>query len=79
MIRVQLAYLVVIYLLAMLAMVGVLWASYEWRRRRMERRFLRHRFRCATCNLEYEDKSTEVLTRCPRCASLNERVKLSRI
>ena len=78
-IRVSLALLVAIYLLVFLAAVFLLWIVGEWNRRRRERRALRHRLRCVICAFEFEDRTSALLPRCPRCGSLNERFKLERI
>src|SRR5437762_13906341 len=74
-IRVSLATLVTIYLLVFLAAVFLLWIVGEWNRRRRERRALRYRLRCVICAFEFEDRTSALLPRCPRCGSLNERLK----
>ena len=79
MIRVTLAALVTIYLLLFLAAVFLLWLSSEWNRRRRERSAFRYRLRCVICGFEWEDRTADLLPRCPRCASLNERFKFERI
>jgi uncharacterized paraquat-inducible protein A len=79
MIRVSLSYLVLIYLVLMLGPVFCAWLFSEWRRQRRERAAFRHVLRCAMCGFEYEDKTGELLARCPRCASLNERYRISRL
>jgi hypothetical protein len=78
-IRVSLATLITIYLLLFLAAVFLLWIFGEWNRRRREQRALRYRLRCVICAFEFEDRTTTLLPRCPRCGSLNERFKLDRI
>jgi hypothetical protein len=78
-IRVTLTALVAIYLLLFLAAVFLLWIVGEWNRRRRERRALRYRLVCAICAFEFEDRTTALLPRCPRCGSLNERFKPERI
>ncbi|MGB8167243.1 MAG: hypothetical protein WCF18_07100 [Chthoniobacteraceae bacterium] len=79
MIRVSLSYLVLICLLMMIGPVLFAWLLNEWRRQRRERAAFRHVLRCAMCGFEFEDKTSELLARCPRCASLNERYRISRL
>jgi hypothetical protein len=78
-IRVSLTALVTIYLLVFLAAVFLLWIVGEWNRRRRERRALRYRLRCVICAFEFEDRTPALLPRCPRCGSLNERLKPEQI
>ena len=73
MIRIQLEYLVVINLLAMLLFIAALWALYEWRRRRGERKSRESLVCCVTCNYVFRARSRDSLARCPRCSSWNER------
>lgn len=79
MIPVSLSLLIFVYLAAMLALVFGAWLLSEWRRQRRERAAFRHVVRCAICALEFEDPSDTLLPRCPRCGSLNERYRLSRL
>ncbi len=79
MIPVSLSYLVLIYLLIMLVPIFGAWLFNEWRRQRRERAAFRHVMRCTLCAFEFEDKTNTLLPRCPRCGSLNERYKLSRL
>ena len=76
MIRINLAELVVVYLLVFLAAILVVWIAYEMVWRVRENRSRKHRVRCAICAMEFEDRSIAALPRCPRCGSLNERDKL---
>jgi len=76
MIRVGLPWLVFDYLLVFLAAIFAVWIAYEMVRRFRERRPLRDRLQCAICGMEYEDRSPTPLPACPRCGSLNERLKL---
>ena len=76
MIRLSLPWLVFVYLLVFLSAIFFFWIAYEMVRRFREKRVLRHRLQCAICGMEYEDRTTAVLPRCPRCGSLNERFKL---
>jgi DNA-directed RNA polymerase subunit RPC12/RpoP len=76
MIRVSLTFLIYIYLFLFLAGIFFVWLLYEWRRQRREKRALQFRIRCEICGFDFEDRSTAVLPRCPRCGSLNERYKL---
>ncbi len=75
MIQVGLSGLLFIYLFVFLAAVFCAWIWYEWRRRRREMHSLRHRLRCMICALEFEDRTNTLLPRCPKCGSLNERLK----
>ncbi|HEX8297094.1 MAG TPA: hypothetical protein VF593_12390 [Chthoniobacteraceae bacterium] len=79
MIPVSLSYLVLIYLVLMLGPILCAWLFNEWRRQRRERAAFRHVVRCGMCGFEFEDASQTLLPRCPRCASLNERFKLSKL
>ena len=79
MIPVSLSYLVLIYLVIMLGPIFAAWLLNEWRRQRRERSAFRHVLRCSLCSFEFEDKTSTLLPRCPRCGSLNERYKLSRL
>ena len=79
MIRVSLSYLVLIYLVLMLAPIFGAWLFSEWRRQRRERAAFRHVLRCKLCACEYADATTALLPRCPHCGALNERGQLSRL
>lgn len=79
MIPVSLHYLVLIYLSIMLGPIFLAWVFYEWRRQRREQAAFRHVLRCSLCGFEFEDRSTTLLPRCPRCGSLNERYRPSRL
>ena len=76
MIRVELPVLVFIYLFVFLAAVFSLWIAYEWRRQRSEKEALRYRVQCTICASIFEDKTSTLLPRCPRCGSLNERFRI---
>jgi hypothetical protein len=78
-IRVSLTHLVFVYLAGMLGLVFTAWLISEWRRQRRERLAFRHVLRCELCGCEFEDRSADLLARCPRCGSLNERFRLSRL
>ena len=77
MIPVSLHYLVLIYLSIMLGPIFLAWVLYEWRRQRRERAAFRYVIRCTLCGFEFEDRSSTILPRCPRCGTLNERYRLS--
>lgn len=79
MIQISLSYLVLIYLVLMLAPVLCAWIANEWRRHRRERAAFRHVLRCNICAFSFQDKSGTLLPRCPRCGSLNERFRISRL
>jgi predicted Zn-ribbon and HTH transcriptional regulator len=72
-IRVTLSGLVFVYLATSLGGVLISWLLHTWRKRRREAAVLRHRLRCTICSLEFEDRTSTLLPRCPRCGSLNER------
>ena len=76
MIRVELPVLVFIYLIVFLAAVFSLWIVYEWLRQRREKEALRYRVRCTICASIFEDRTNNLLPRCPRCGSLNERLRI---
>ena len=76
MIRVELSVLVLIYLFVFLAAIFALWIVYEWMRQRREKEALRYRVQCTICASIFEDKTSTLLARCPRCGSLNERFRI---
>jgi uncharacterized paraquat-inducible protein A len=78
-IQVSLSVLVFICLGGILVSVFGAWVLWEWRRQRRERRAFRHVLKCVICAFEFEDQSSAPLPRCPRCGSLNERHRVSRI
>jgi hypothetical protein len=78
-IRVTLSYLVLIYLVLMLGPIFCAWLLNEWRRQRRDRAAFRYVQRCTLCAFEFEDKTSTILPRCPRCGCLNERSRLSRL
>ena len=73
MIQTSLSVLVFVYLFALLTLVFSVWLYQEWLRQRRERQALQYRLRCTICGLDFEDRSSAPLPRCPRCGSLNER------
>lgn len=77
MIRVSLTTLIFIYLAVFLSVIFFVWISRNWRRLRQEKETLRHRLRCTLCAFEFEDETSTLLPRCPRCGSLNERFPFS--
>lgn len=79
MIRVSLTLLIFIYLCLTLGSIFAIWLVSEWQRKRAEKRALQFRLRCVICAFEFEDRSSDLLPRCPRCGSLNERFKTGRI
>ena len=76
MIRVELPVLVFIYLFVFLAAIFSIWIVYEWLRQRREKRNLRYRVQCTICASIFEDRTSSLLARCPRCGSLNERFRI---
>lgn len=79
MIQASLTMLVFVYLGIFLVVIFSNWITWNISRLRAERRALRHRLRCALCSFEFEDLSDELLPRCPRCGSLNERTPFRRL
>ncbi len=73
--HVSLTYLIFIYLFIYLNSIFGIWLWNVWKRSRREKLALRHRLRCCICAFEFEDRTDTVLPRCPRCGSLNERLK----
>jgi hypothetical protein len=76
MIRVALPDIIVVYLVAILAILFVIWLGTEVLRLRRERRARRHQVACTICGMKYEDLSDDPLPRCPVCSSVNERTKI---
>jgi len=79
MIRASLSVLIFVYLFIFLAAVFSVWFWSGWRRKRREKQAFRHRLRCMMCACEFEDNTTTLLPRCPRCGTLNERFKFRSI
>jgi uncharacterized paraquat-inducible protein A len=79
MIEVSLGLLVVIALGVMLAGVFGAWLFSEWQRQRREHLAFRDVLWCTSCGCEFSDGSADLLARCPRCASLNERLRPRRL
>ncbi len=79
MIHVSLAMLVFIYLGSFLAVIFGNWIVWNIGRLRSERQALQHRLRCALCAFDFRDTSDDLLPRCPRCGSLNERTPFRKL
>ncbi len=79
MIPVSLGTLVFLCLGGMLAGIFGAWIVSESRRRRRERLAFRDLLRCTMCGCEFEDHTAEPIARCPRCGTLNERNRASRL
>jgi hypothetical protein len=79
MINSSLTTLVFVYLGIFLALIFGNWIAWNISRLRAERQALRHRLRCGLCSFEFEDNSDDLLPRCPRCGSLNERMPFRRL
>jgi len=79
MIQASLTTLVFVYLGIFLSIIFAHWIAWNIGRMRRERQELRHRIRCMLCAFEFEDGSSEMLPRCPRCGSLNERTPFRRL
>ena len=73
MIRASLTQMIFVYLGSFLALIFANWIIWNISRLRVERQALQHRLRCALCSFEFQDLSGDLLPRCPRCGSLNER------
>ncbi len=76
MIRLELPELIAVYLLLFLAAIFAVRIAYEIARRIRDQHSLRFRVKCTICGMEFEDRGSTVLPRCPGCGSLNERFKL---
>ena len=75
MIRIELSWLVFVCLLVFLSGIFFVWIGYEVARRQKANRAFRSCLRCRVCSMEFADDSPDALATCPRCGSLNERVK----
>ncbi len=73
MIQIQLEYLAIVYLLALLAFIGLLWMVYERRRRRRDFKLREGVVCCSTCNQVFQTYDSSGLVTCPYCKSLNEK------
>jgi uncharacterized paraquat-inducible protein A len=73
MIRIELPTLIFIYLYLAVIVIGALWLVDGWRGQKRKKQALRYAVRCTICASIFEDKTNELLPRCPRCGSLNER------
>lgn len=73
MIRIELPTLIFIYLYLSVIVIGCLWLLDAWRVQKRKKQALRYAVRCTICASIFEDKTNELLPRCPRCGSLNER------
>lgn len=76
MIRLEIHTLVFVYVLVFLAAIFAVWIPYAMVRRFRESRSVRGRIKCAVCGMEFEDRTSTSLPRCPSCGSLNERINL---
>ncbi len=76
MIHVSLSRLLFIYLFVFLAAIFLAWVLYAWAGSRREKSALRYRVRCVICAFDFEDRTNTTLPQCPRCGSLNERLRL---
>lgn len=79
MIPVSLNTLIFVYLGLMLALIFGAWLLSTFRRERRERRAFQGVLRCTLCAFEFHDPSSNLLVACPRCKSLNERRRPSRL
>ena len=79
MIPVSLSVLVMIYLGLMMGPVLAAWLLNEYRKGRRERAAFRDVIRCSLCAFEFQDGTRDMLPKCPRCGSLNERHPIPRL
>ena len=79
MIPVSLGTLVFFCLAGMLAGIFGAWFLSEARRRRRDSHAFRDVLRCTMCGCEFEDHTTGDIARCPRCDTMNERLRFSRL
>lgn len=73
MIRIDIPWLVFLWLLVFLCGILFVWAVVELSRRRSVRQAMRHKVQCPACSLVYTDETGDQLPKCPRCRSVNER------
>jgi hypothetical protein len=76
MITLSLPGLIFLYVMLFLGVIFLIWVACEMVRKIREHRALQYRLQCTICGMIYEDRSAAVLPRCPRCRSLNERLKV---
>ena len=79
MFQVSLTNLIVVSLVAVLAVVSVLWLAGERGRRRRERERLKHTVLCRICGEVFEDEGGEAIVSCPSCGARNERERIREI
>lgn len=79
MIPVTLGNLVFLCLGGMLAGIFGAWLISESRRRRREHLAFGGVLRCTMCGCEFEDHTGTELAQCPRCGTMNERLRLNRL
>ncbi len=77
MFQVSLIDLVAAYLIGSLMFLGLAWFVGAALRRRRDRRGREYLVFCSYCGMIYEDRGKADLTRCPRCAHLQERARPS--
>ena len=66
---------VFIYLLVFLAGIFVVWVTYEMIRRSRDKHLTQYHLQCRLCGVEFEDRTSVELPRCPHCGNFNERLK----
>ncbi|MFQ3577743.1 MAG: hypothetical protein SNJ52_01870 [Verrucomicrobiia bacterium] len=79
MIRLSLADALVLYTLLVLGFIFLTWLFYVVGRFLRDRSYKRLWVRCRLCACEYDAPEGVALTRCPRCASLNEKSLVERM
>ena len=79
MIQVSLSVLVMIYLGVMVGLVLAAWLLNEYRKGRREKAAFRDVIRCTICAFDFQDGSRDMLPKCPRCGSVNERHPIPRL
>jgi predicted RNA-binding Zn-ribbon protein involved in translation (DUF1610 family) len=78
-ISVSLGTLIFLCLGGMLAGIFGAWLLSESRRQRREHLAFRGVLRCTMCGCEFADGTSEPIAPCPRCGTMNERGRLSRL
>lgn len=73
MIDIPLASLVMVYLAAVVGLVGVVWWRGNRRRRKAFAFDNRGRIACRACGNVFTDRSATILASCPHCGRPNER------
>jgi hypothetical protein len=76
MFEISLPYIIVAYLVVILAVLFGVWVTGDWNRKRREKQDRKFRLVCNICGVPYEDRSRDPIPPCPNCDALNERIGL---